>query len=283
MVAIVVTAPPLGHANPSSLRLRIVSAMVMAPAVLAAVWLGPPYFPALIVAAGAVLGWEWAGLCGRGRVGTVGIPAIAAIVGAALLASAGWALAALILAGLGSLVVGWSAPRRAEAVLAAGGVLWISVPSIALLWLSQDPTVGRRTVLWLLAIVWATDIGAYIVGRTLGGPRLAPRMSPNKTWSGLAGGVACAALAGAAAAWAFGAPLLSPLPLASALLAVIEQSGDLAESLAKRHFGVKDASGLIPGHGGLLDRVDGLLAVVPAVALLNLIGGSSVVTWRWAV
>ena len=135
-------------------------------------------------------------------------------------------------------------------------------------------------LLWMLAVVWATDIGAYAAGRTLGGPRLAPRWSPRKTWAGLIGGIFCAALAGWAAARLLELPSALPLVLVSAGLAIIGQFGDLAELMAKRRFGVKDTSGLIPGHGGLLDRLDGLLAVIPAVALLTVIGGGSVLSWR---
>jgi phosphatidate cytidylyltransferase len=154
------------------------------------------------------------------------------------------------------------------------------LPCVLLLWLAAAEEAGRHTLLWIFAVVWATDIGAYAIGRQLGGPRLAPRWSPRKTWAGLIGGAGCAALAGWATARLLGASSVLPLVLVSAGLAIVGQFGDLAESVAKRRFGVKDSSGLIPGHGGLLDRLDGLLAVIPAVALLTLIGGGSVLTWR---
>jgi phosphatidate cytidylyltransferase len=159
------------------------------------------------------------------------------------------------------------------------GALWVALPCVLLLWLARAEGEGRITILWIFAVVWATDIGAYAVGRRVGGPLLAPRWSPRKTWAGLIGGAGCAALAGWATAQVLGVSPALPLVLVSAGLAIVGQFGDLAESVAKRRFGVKDSSGLIPGHGGLLDRLDGLLAVIPAVALLTLIGGGGVLTW----
>ena len=176
----------------------------------------------------------------------------------------------------------WAArrTREIEPQWTAIGALWVALPCVSLLWLARDGPAGRSTLLWLLAVVWATDIGAYTVGRALGGPRLAPRWSPRKTWTGLVGGAVCAGLTGwATAAWLETTPVL-PLVLVSAGLAIVGQFGDLAESAAKRRFGVKDSSGLIPGHGGLLDRLDGLLAVAPVVALLTLIGGRSLLAWQ---
>ncbi len=196
----------------------------------------------------------------------------------AALAGAGFAVAASM---LGAAMVFWTAGRATgiEPRWAALGMLWVTLPCVALLWLAQE-SGARATLLWVLAIVWATDIGAYAIGRSIGGPRLAPRLSPRKTWAGLIGGMLCAALAGAATARVLGISPAVPLALVSAGLAIVGQVGDLAESLAKRRFGVKDSSGLIPGHGGLLDRLDSLLAVLPAVALLSLVGGRSLMAWR---
>lgn len=261
------------------LRLRILSALVLAPIALAAVWIGPPLLSALVVLAGAGMAWEWGRLCHRGKGGAA-LAILIGLVGASVTSAAldGYLLA-LILALAAALF--WAASGQAgERLLAGIGVLWLTLPCIALLRLAAHSHGGRTTIFWILAVVWATDIGAFIVGRRVGGPRLAPRLSPNKTWSGLAGGVLCAGLAGVAAAALLGVPRVLWLGALSGALAVAAQFGDLAESMAKRHFGVKDSSNLIPGHGGLLDRLDGMLAVVPVVALLGLFGESNLLSWQ---
>jgi phosphatidate cytidylyltransferase len=156
------------------------------------------------------------------------------------------------------------------------GALYIGLPILSLVWLREQ---GRATLFWLLLVVWATDIGAYAAGRAIGGPKLLPRVSPAKTWAGLAGGAIAAAAVGAVSGLAGQA---SPVALAvlSAGLAVVSQAGDLGESWVKRRFGVKDTSAIIPGHGGMLDRVDGLLAAAPVVALLCLLFGGGIEHWQ---
>ena len=159
------------------------------------------------------------------------------------------------------------------------GFPWIDlVAAVALLWLRHQPASGRETILWVLACIWATDIGAYFVGRTAGGAKLAPSISPGKTWSGLIGGMAWAAVASAGVGYAFGLGETVHLALAGAALAIVGQAGDLLESAAKRRAGVKDSGRLIPGHGGLLDRIDGLMAVLVAVAIARLVAGGA---WPW--
>jgi phosphatidate cytidylyltransferase len=279
------------------LRLRILSALALAPLPIAAIWFGEPWLALLTALAAAVMAWEWGRLCRGAGVGAAGAPPggiapggvapggavlvgiVLATVAIAAVGAAGLAVAAA-LAGAG--IVFWAARRGAhpEPGWTALGTVWVALPCICLLWLARQEAGGRTTLLWVLAVVWATDIGAYAIGRTLGGPRLAPRWSPRKTWSGFAGGTVCAALAGGTTALALRLSPMFPVVLVSAGLAIVAQFGDLAESLAKRRFGVKDSSGLIPGHGGLLDRLDGLLAAIPAVALLTLIGGRSVLAWQ---
>jgi phosphatidate cytidylyltransferase len=301
------TGRGLARAEPSGLRQRAISALTLAPVPVAAIWFGPPWLPLVTLAAAAVMAWEWSRLCRRRRplgaitaagddrhnsgrahdsstdhsvgVGFTLVGVVVAAVATAAFANAGLAVAAAF---LGAAVVYCLARGTAgiEPRWAALGALWVALPCVAFLWLADAAVGGRAMLLWLLAAVWATDIGAYAFGRAFGGPLLAPHWSPRKTWAGLGGGVACAALTGAAAARILGTSSALSLALLSAGLAVVGQFGDLAESLAKRRFGVKDSSGLIPGHGGLLDRLDGLLAVLPTVALLTLIGGRSVLTWQ---
>ncbi len=254
----------------------------MAPVALAAVWFGGLFLDVLILAAGVLMIVEWCRLCADANIGWRSGTAMLGVPLAILLASFGrWPFAYLLLFVGAALVLGLGVARgNRSPLLMPAGILWVGIPCVALLWIAADPAHGRAKVLWLLFVVWATDVGAYAVGRTVGGPRLAPRMSPNKTWSGLLGGMACAGLIGVVIGWIGGMASLWLALVGGAVLAVIAQFGDLAESVVKRRFGVKDASTLIPGHGGLLDRLDGLLAVAPLMALLDWIGGNAVWSWR---
>jgi phosphatidate cytidylyltransferase len=248
------------------LKLRLLSALVMIPVAVAAAWYGSWAFLALVTVAGIALAWEWSHLC-YGRF-TPGGRILAA--GAALLPLTGWlepkrGLAVIALTML--LCCLPQAPVRSRWWMALGA-LYILLPQLALIAVREQ---GRGLLLWLLFLVWATDSGAYFAGRLIGGPKLAPRISPKKTWSGLAGGVIAAGLVGWSMQVVAGPAAALRLVMASMLLSLLSQAGDLAESGLKRYFDVKDSSQLIPGHGGVFDRLDGLLVTAPAVAALALL------------
>ena len=170
--------------------------------------------------------------------------------------------------------------RRACMAWATAGLGYVVIASAAFLWLRSAPDVGRANVLFLLVVVWSSDIGAYAVGRLIGGPRLAPHISPGKTLSGAAGGLLAAVAAGMFAAHLLADGSSWGAIAIAALLGVVAQGGDLLESFVKRRLEVKDSGHLIPGHGGLFDRLDALLAVAPVGALLALILGRGVVLWQ---
>lgn len=246
------------------LGLRVASAIVLGPPVLVFLYLGPPSSDILIVGLGAAAAWEWARLSGRGAVDGAGGLAIAAVVAALAIGAIGHFSIAVWIVVAGAMAATLWATRggRSDPVWLGLGVVYLAAACLAFLWLYRWPAHGSEVVLWLVAVVWGTDAGAYFAGRGIGGPRLAPSISPNKTWAGLAGGAAVAAVAGAVAVpWVRPGETLSLVTL-SVALALVAQVGDLFESSLKRRFGFKDSSNLIPGHGGVLDRIDGLLAAV---------------------
>lgn len=258
------------------------SAAVLGPLALAAVWFGDGWLLALVLIGVAVMGWEWARLVTQGGFGAVGALTLATGLASAVLAGLGpgigWALAAA--AGGALLVLGAAQRGRSvESLWAAAGAFWLALGTVGFLALGRLPESGSGTLFWLLGVVWASDIAAYACGRGLGGPKLAPRISPNKTWAGFFGAIAGAGIVGWVAGFLAGAGGALAVLAASLLLGVAAQLGDLAESAAKRHFGVKDSSGLIPGHGGLLDRVDGLLAASVLAGVMALGTGRSPLLW----
>ena len=263
------------------LPLRIVSALVLAPPALAALYFGPPYSDVLVCGVAALVAWEWARLCGRKALGLPGIALIAAVLAASVTAALGlYSLAGWVIAtGTAGAALAASRVRLDRPLWYAIGVAYLGSAVLAFLWLRADPVSGRAVILWLIAVVWATDVGAYVAGRSIGGPRLAPRISPGKTWAGLAGGGLAAAVAGMVVMLALSPADLGPgglarIAIASAALAVVAQVGDLFESHLKRRAGAKDSSNLIPGHGGVFDRIDGLLAAALALGgAVRLTGG----------
>ncbi len=259
---------------------RVVTGVTLATVAGLLILLGGVPFLALLLAAAAAMAFEYARLQERARLQQRRLTAfLVAGLAAALLLTAGLGTAH----GLGLLVL---AAVLGGALARAGGgrpwawalgPLYLGIPLVTLWWLRHGGPAGAWLTFWIVAVVAATDMGGYFVGRTLGGPRLAPVLSPNKTWSGLAGGVLFAAVTGGAlAALAHGhLDRTSGLAaLLAALLALVEQAGDLFESWLKRRSGYKDSGRLLPGHGGVLDRLDGLLFAAPAFALvLALTGG----------
>jgi phosphatidate cytidylyltransferase len=258
----------------SALKLRIASALVMGPVALAAVWFGTPYFPLLVTLLAVGMAREWARLSGGDALvvrASVMLTLVATVAATALALP----LLALILAVIGTAAT-WIAARLSAAPApswTALGTLWLAIPCLAILWIGQG-TKGRAAILWLFAVVWASDIGAYAAGRAFGGPRLAPLLSPNKTWAGAIGGFVASGFVGWGAALILDAPV-AVMVATSLVLSIAAQLGDLAESLAKRHFGAKDSGALIPGHGGLLDRLDSLLTAAAVLGLLTLIGADA--------
>jgi phosphatidate cytidylyltransferase len=237
----------------------------MVPVALAAVWFGSPYLPALVALLGAGMGWEWARMSRLQSPSATLFAILGPFVATCAMAlgdDVGSVMLAIVFAGAVMLT-----ERDLRLRLWSGAaMLWIALPCAAILWLDRGEG-GRGRIIYLFAVVWASDIGAYAFGRLIGGPKLAPALSPNKTWAGAIGGLCCALAIGELAAAAFMADPPGLLLAISAFVAIAAQVGDLIESFAKRCFNVKDSGGLIPGHGGLLDRLDSLLLAALALAL----------------
>ena len=272
---------PSGRGKAGDLRTRFLSALVLGPLVLLAVYFGGWIFQLLMLSFALLAAAEWVRLVEPNRSLLIASLAITA-VGAILVAdfAAGVELSLILATVLTVALFATATVGRAEHCrLLAFGIPYVVFGSIALLWVRGVDEDGLGLLIYLLFAVWATDIGAYAAGRTIGGPKLAPRISPKKTWAGLIGGMISAALFGAGVAFVFGAERPGFAALLAAVLAVISQAGDLFESGIKRHFNVKDSGRLIPGHGGLLDRVDGLIVAAPVFALFHAFLGKPLAWW----
>jgi phosphatidate cytidylyltransferase len=263
------------RASPSSeLGLRVVSGIVLIVVALGATWLGGWAFAILWCAAGLVMAAEWIGMAGaRPRIPLIAA-ASAGLVGLALVARLGpWPAAPALVAGVTLVLLALLGASTRDRLWAVGGFVYAAPVVIVPVLVRDRPDLGPAAILWIFAVVWTTDIAAFFVGRRLGGPKLWRRVSPGKTWSGFAGGLVAGALAGlvvALLALRAGQPLPLSLPAvaaAAALASVASQLGDLGESALKRHFAIKDSGHLIPGHGGVMDRLDGFVAVAFLVGL----------------
>jgi phosphatidate cytidylyltransferase len=268
------------------LMLRVASAAVLAPVTLAITYAGGWLFLALCtIAAGGIL-WEWTALVSHRADARILAPGWAALL--ASMAFIGFHLpdAAWAAIGIGAVAAGVimaASPRREAAASrelasaswavswAVGGVVYAGALLLAPALLRGDPDWGLTALLFLFANVWITDIFAYFCGRAIGGPLLWPKVSPKKTWSGALGGLAGGVAASLAVAYASGIGRLGIVGVMALVLSVAAQAGDLFESAVKRRVGAKDASHLIPGHGGLMDRLDGFLVAAFAALLIGII------------
>jgi phosphatidate cytidylyltransferase len=230
----------------------------------------PWSFLVLVIVSGVIVAWEWGRLVRGEGFDRISIIEVAAVAAVAMLLTLGRAdLAALALA-TAAVAVGLLSLFSGHSAWSLGGLLYAALPAAALVFLRSDPSLGAIAVLYLFAVAWTTDTASYAAGRLIGGPKLAPRISPRKTWSGFIVGALAPALVGYLFALALEGTSAWRLALVSVALAFACQLGDLLESAVKRHFGAKDMSQLIPGHGGLLDRIDGLLIAAILASLIAL-------------
>jgi phosphatidate cytidylyltransferase len=252
------------------LALRVLSAVVLAPLAVAVAYYGGWPFAMFWGVAAVGVWWEWSRLVAGPRTafaaGGIGIAAAVGLAGAGRL---GWAVGVIALAAVLAAASGSPGRRPWTAV----GVAYAGTILLAPVMLRSDPDHGFLAIVFLFAVVWITDIMAYVVGRGIGGWKLAPRLSPNKTWSGALGGAAAAVVAAVVMASAAGIGNWGMVALVGFALSICSQAGDMFESSIKRQHGAKDASHLIPGHGGLMDRLDGFVAAALAAALLGALRG----------
>lgn len=255
----------------SELGARVGAGAVMGLAAILAAWLGGFLFILFWALAAMAVWWEWLGVMKAGQrplltgVGAVTIASMATAL------AAGTPAFAFVSALIGA-AVAMSAAQR-QRIWVGAGIFYAALVLIPAAMLREHSTLGFVTILWLFAAVWASDTGAYFAGRAFGGPKLAPAVSPNKTWSGALGGTLAGMIAGLFVLLAAGIAWHPMHAVTTFLVIVAAQLGDLLESWIKRRFAVKDASGLLPGHGGVMDRLDGFLAAALVALVFGLAAG----------
>lgn len=244
----------------SNLFKRTVAALILGPLVIASIFLQFPYYPLLVLAAGAALSWEWSNMTAQDKKSDYAVIYTISMAVAVMLQS--W-FGIFLTIFVCSVLVFVKARQEKHRWLLLLGVPYISIGIGSLMWLMLY--FSALTVLWVLLLVWAVDVGGYMFGCSIKGPKLAPRISPNKTWSGLFGGMFMAAFVSVVFIYYTGFEDYAYYAVFAAVLAVVEQIGDLIESAIKRKVGVKDSSNIIPGHGGVFDRIDGLIFTAPVL------------------
>lgn len=260
------------RARRSNLALRVLSSLVLAPVAVGVAWYGGIAFTAFWMLVALCVIWEWDTLvCAHDKRPVLTIGSVA-ILGAATLLMLGRTLTPVALILLSTLGVVTLALKSHRA-WCVGGVIYAGALLIAPVLLRRDPDYGFAALIFLFAVVWLTDVVAYFAGRAFGGPKLMPAVSPNKTWSGAIVGTLGAIGGGVAVAWYFGIGNLAAAGMLGLLLSVASQGGDLLESAIKRRFDAKDAGTLIPGHGGVMDRVDGFVIAALAAILIGMARG----------
>lgn len=254
------------------LRLRIISGIILAAIVLVATWYGGLGFRLLAAAIGLLVYYEWSTLSdlhGRDPQGNaLGWLGLVLIAGATVMGESVYSVQVL---GAFVVVTAIMVAIRQKSWWLPGGIVYSGLTAIALAEIRDEDLRGFVLMLFVFATVWATDIFAYFVGRAIGGPKLAPSISPGKTWSGAIGGAVAAVIAGTAVVWSYFSADDLRIPALALVLSACSQIGDLFESFMKRRFGAKDSSHLIPGHGGVMDRVDGLIFACFAAFLLAIV------------
>ncbi|WP_027550683.1 phosphatidate cytidylyltransferase [Bradyrhizobium sp. Cp5.3] len=275
-------AAPAGSAPASSnLVMRVAAAIVLAPLAIALAYAGGWLWAFLVTLVSIGLFAEWLMVVGATAVALTGTGTIVLAIMGFCVAFGALKLAVIIGCIGGAVIVLLAGGKR---VWAASGFAYAAAALLASILVRQDPVNGFAALMFVLLVVWATDIGGYFAGRGIGGPKLWPRVSPKKTWAGALGGFA-ASLVVAAGFAAGGLGKAVPLLLVSAILSVVSQLGDLFESAVKRRFGVKDSSHLIPGHGGLMDRLDGFVAAILMAWIIGFLrhgvhsAGSGLMVW----
>ena len=285
--AIAVLVPSASVTSLTNLQRRMVTGLLIAPIALAAALTHWGTWTALVVVAIGVAAYEWVRLVGTGeRPNTLAgllILLLMAVVATVILAGAAWALVGLAIMCACFVVAPHWLMARASARMVGWGAVYLGPSAIAVVWVHSAHDAGSVLICSFLALVWATDIGAYAAGRSIGGPRLWPRISPRKTWSGAIGGLLASLVCGLIF-WMATRDTLHGMSIANTvaaalLVSVSAQAGDLLESAIKRRRGVKDSGGLLPGHGGVLDRLDGVFVAAPVFALLLSAAGDRL-TWQ---